>query len=370
LAFNGSGTHVRVHDWTTDKANVVAVTASRMDAEHDDISTALTNTICRDGQSTTTARIPFAAGVSAMSGATTGVSFSNANDANTGLYFPSTDQWGLVAGGTATLTSTATNLTAGVALGGADGTVSLPGYSFSADLDCGMYRIGANNIGVAVNGAKVLDVGTAGLAVTGTLSSTGAATLSSTLAVTGNVAVNTDKFTVTAASGNTLVAGTLAVTGAATLSSTLAVTGNVAVNTDKFTVTAASGNTLVAGTLAVTGASTLTGALAANNSAGVTARNTAKAFGKVVNGTLQAGSLNVASITDNGSSHTVTFTAAMANTNYAIMLAPDGDNIPNTAFILRYHTVAEGSFRVEANIPGVSGNQDPDSYSFIVFSNE
>jgi hypothetical protein len=206
--------------------------------------------------------------------------------------------------------------------------------------------------------------------VGGTFGVTGAVTLSGTLAVTGNVAVNTDKFTVTAASGNTLVAGTFTSTGATTLSSTLAVTGNVAVNTDKFTVTAASGNTLVAGTLAVTGASTLTGALAANNSAGVTARNTAKAFGKVVNGTLQAGSLNVASITDNGSSHTVTFTAAMANTNYAIMLAPDGDNIPNTAFILRYHTVAEGSFRVEANIPGVSGNQDPDSYSFIVFSNE
>jgi hypothetical protein len=55
------------------------------------------------------------------------------------------------------------------ALKGANGTVSLPAYSFASDLDSGVYRIGANNIGVAVNGAKVLDVATTGLTVTGTL---------------------------------------------------------------------------------------------------------------------------------------------------------------------------------------------------------
>ena len=40
-----------------------------------------------------------------------------------------------------------------------------------------------------------------------------AMTLSSTLAVTGNFAVNTDKFSVAAASGNTVIAGTLTQTG-------------------------------------------------------------------------------------------------------------------------------------------------------------
>lgn len=54
----------------------------------------------------------------------------------------------------------------------ASGTVSAPAYSFSADTDSGLYRIGANNLGVAVNGAKVLDVGTGGLAVTGLVSAT------------------------------------------------------------------------------------------------------------------------------------------------------------------------------------------------------
>lgn len=58
---------------------------------------------------------------------------------------------------------------------------------------------------------------------------------------------------------NALTATTLDASGATTLSTTLAVTGNVAVNTNKFNVTAASGNTTVAGTLGVTGATTLTG---------------------------------------------------------------------------------------------------------------
>ena len=55
--------------------------------------------------------------------------------------------------------------------------------------------------------------------------SVGALTGTSTFDLTGNFAINTNKFNVTAASGNTTVAGTLGVTGAATLSSTLAVTG-------------------------------------------------------------------------------------------------------------------------------------------------
>lgn len=48
-------------------------------------------------------------------------------------------------------------------------------------------------------------------------------------------------------------ATTLAASGATTLDTTLAVGGNVAVATNKFTVAAASGNTVIAGTLWVTG---------------------------------------------------------------------------------------------------------------------
>jgi hypothetical protein len=59
--------------------------------------------------------------------------------------------------------------------------------------------------------------------------------------------------------------------GTMTTGSTLGVTGDFAVNTDKFTVTAASGNTLVAGTLDVTDETTLTGGLAATTMSGALA---------------------------------------------------------------------------------------------------
>ena len=86
---------------------------------------------------------------------------------------------------------------------------------------------------------------TAGRAV-----ATGALTVTGAGAISGDVAVNTDKFTVAASSGNTVVAGTLGVTS------------NLAVATNKFTVAAASGNTAVAGTLGITGLTTLTGGVA------------------------------------------------------------------------------------------------------------
>lgn len=72
----------------------------------------------------------------------------------------------------------------------ANGTVSLPALSFDSDPDCGLYRIGANNVGVAVNGAKVLDVATTGLGVTGALTTTGAVTPAGALAA-ANGAVGT-----------------------------------------------------------------------------------------------------------------------------------------------------------------------------------
>lgn len=140
---------------------------------------------------------------------------------------------------------------------------------------------------------SALQISSAGVASTGTLAVTGATNLSSlttsgnatiggnlnvtgnttltgnlsvpgTLSSTGDFAVNTNKFNVTASSGNTSVAGTLGVTGATNLSSlstsgaatvgtTLGVTGNFAINSTQFTVAAATGNTAVGGTLNATG---------------------------------------------------------------------------------------------------------------------
>ena len=82
-----------------------------------------------------------------------------------------------------------------------NGTVAAPSLSFTSDADNGIYRIGANNIGVAAAGAKVLDVATTGLGVTGVLTTT------------GNFTVGSSTFSVTATNGNTTVGGTLGVAG-------------------------------------------------------------------------------------------------------------------------------------------------------------
>lgn len=74
------------------------------------------------------------------------------------------------------------------------------------------------------------------------------AVVATTVSSTSDLKVNTDKFVVTASSGNTAVAGTLASTG------------DLKVNTNKFVVTASSGNTTIAGTLNLTGQAVTFGA--------------------------------------------------------------------------------------------------------------
>lgn len=117
------------------------------------------------------------------------------------------------------------------------------------------------------------------------------ASFAGALAITGDVAVNTNKFTVTAASGNTVVAGTLGVTGATTFSAAVVATGGLLTLKDNVGFTHAtqdagvfassgtlyvgaytagvglrisypSGNAAFTGTLGVTGAVTLSSTLA------------------------------------------------------------------------------------------------------------
>lgn len=59
MSFNGSGTYSRLYSWITDRNNGDPISATKMDAEMDGMATALSTAICRDGQSTITAAIPF-----------------------------------------------------------------------------------------------------------------------------------------------------------------------------------------------------------------------------------------------------------------------------------------------------------------------
>jgi hypothetical protein len=74
-----------------------------------------------------------------------------------------------------------------------DGTVSAPSVTFSADLNTGLYRIGADNLGVTVGGAKAVDIGAGATSVVGSITSADATTPSLATASgkvnTGNVTV-------------------------------------------------------------------------------------------------------------------------------------------------------------------------------------
>lgn len=59
MAYNGSGTFSRLYSWITDRNNTIKIRADRMDAEMDGFADGLTNAICRDGQSTVAANIPW-----------------------------------------------------------------------------------------------------------------------------------------------------------------------------------------------------------------------------------------------------------------------------------------------------------------------
>ena len=119
------------------------------------------------------------------------------------------------------------------------------------DLNAGTGNIIMKSATVDVTTTATVDVTTTTLTVNGNTAVTG------TLDVANDFAVNTDKFKVIAASGDTSIAGTLAVAGGVEFDATLNVKGDFSVNTDKFTVNASTGNTAVAGTFDVTALTTL-----------------------------------------------------------------------------------------------------------------
>ncbi len=99
-------------------------------------------------------------------------------------------------------------------------------YDFTFDADLAVS--GAFSVEGAADLDGALDV--AGATTVAALTASGAGIAGTTLAATGNFAVATNKFTVAAASGNTVVAGTLAVTGATTQTGALTVAGALTAN--------------------------------------------------------------------------------------------------------------------------------------------
>ena len=105
--------------------------------------------------------------VGAGSAAAPTLSFTGQTDQ--GLYNVSATSLGFTVGGVQAATLTTTGLNVVNVVNAGNGTVSAPTYSWISDANTGLYRIGSHEIGVAANGAKVLDVKTTGLSVTGNL---------------------------------------------------------------------------------------------------------------------------------------------------------------------------------------------------------
>lgn len=165
-------------------------------------------------------------------------------------------------------------------------------------LTAGYDLIGSSTSDITINTNKFTVAGATGNTVIGgTLGITGATTATGLITANGGVTlgagddligsstsditINTDKFTVAGATGNTVIAGTLGITGATTATGLITANGGVTlgagddligsstsditINTDKFTVAGATGNTVVAGTMGVTGVSTFTGGFTFTN---------------------------------------------------------------------------------------------------------
>jgi hypothetical protein len=302
------------------------ITASGHNQNNTDIANEITNSLALDGQSTMTGQ------VKGKNGDASSPAYTFGSDTDSGIYRLGANNIGIGVNGAKVLDIATTGLSivgtlspSGQIVSSA-GTAGAPGISFTGDLDNGLYLIGTNNVGMSIGGAKVVDYATTGIRITGTLGSS------------GNFAINTDKFTVAASSGNMVVAGTAAIAG------------DVAINTDKFTVAASSGNAAIAGTASVTGVFT------ANNASGIVAKNVAKAYayftvsGTTVSFTASTQGFNVASVTRTGTgAFDIVFTNNLSGTNYTVNVSGSSGRIgtvtnrATTGFTVTFTSSSQGT---------------------------
>ena len=183
-----------------------------------------------------------------------GIAF--ASDADTGIYRIGTNSLGIATGGVLRHTIDTANETTTLNQIGPDGSASAPSYSFSADPDNGLYRIGTNNPALAAGGTKVIDMKTSGVAVLGTNTNDNATSgfagefqsaNGSTVSLSNGTWVNACSLSLTAGDwdvwGNVQFTGNNATTVTRVLQSLSATSGVADTSIDRFNATIFSGST-------------------------------------------------------------------------------------------------------------------------------
>lgn len=102
-------------------------------------------------------------GIRTVDGVVGTPAFSFLSDTDTGIFRVGANDFAFVTNGISRLDISATALTGTLQWLGQDGTVALPGLSFSADPDTGIYRIGANQLGISSNGVNRMQIDTSGV---------------------------------------------------------------------------------------------------------------------------------------------------------------------------------------------------------------
>jgi hypothetical protein len=91
-------------------------------------------------------------------GTQTGPAYTFTGDVNTGIYSPGADQLGFVVGGASSMTITTTQITAGLPWRGPNGTLAAPAYSFSGENGTGIHKSALNQLDFGTSGVQKLRV--------------------------------------------------------------------------------------------------------------------------------------------------------------------------------------------------------------------
>lgn len=90
--------------------------------------------------------------------------FSFSGDPNTGMYNVAADSLGFSTNGVLRMSIDNDSVDPTVVITGANGTASLPAFSFSADPDTGVFRSSANSLGLVAGGTERISITSSGIA--------------------------------------------------------------------------------------------------------------------------------------------------------------------------------------------------------------